>query len=174
MYQKCIAKMAGRTVAEISPAVVQLHEAITTEWSRRTGSLLAGEGYFKWPTTEAPQGDGGLTGHMWRSVGMLSTLGYHVGSTEGLREVERRLLLDQAFFIFLPPLNDASYMAEWGPPKSARRLRKLAETIAALTRNAKRRRLRDLQAACNDWEDDLRFLHDNYYVGHFGFGWPRT
>ncbi len=105
---------------------------------------------------------------------MLSALGYHVGSTEGLPEVERRFLLDQVFVICLPPLNDYGYMLEWNAPKSPGRLKKLAETLAALTRNAKRRKSKDLQLACDDWQADLDYLYAKYYVHQFRFGWPTT
>ena len=174
IYQKCAKKMAGHTSPEISPAVLSLHAAILKEWERRTRSLLADDGYFKWPTTDAPIGDGTLSGSAWRAVGMLSALGYHVGITEGLPEIERQFLLDQMFEICLPPLNDRSYMLEWGTQKTAARLRKLAETIAALTRNAKRRKSHDLQVACNHWESDLAYLYGKYYVRHFRFSWPAT
>lgn len=179
MYQKCAKKMAGRAPAEISPAVLNLHRAILTEWERRTNSLLANDGYFKWPTTDAPPGDGNLSGSAWHAVGMLSALGYHVGVTEGISDIERRFLLDEMFGIRLPPLNSYSYMLAWGAPKTAARLKKLAETIAALTRNAKRRRSRDLQIACEDWESDLNYLYDKYYVRQyyvrqFRFAWPTT
>jgi hypothetical protein len=174
IYQKCARKMAGHTASEISPAVLSLHSAILKEWERRTSSLLADDGYFKWPTTDAPLGDKTLSGSAWRAVGMLSALGYHVGITEGLPGVERQFLLDQMFEIRLPPLNDQLYMLEWGLPRTAPRLKKLAETIAALTRNAKRRKSQDLQVACDHWESDLDYLYAKYYVRHFRFSWPAT
>jgi hypothetical protein len=173
MFRKCAKKMAGRKPAEISPAVLSLHAAILEEWQRRASSLLADDGYFKWPTTEAPPGDGSVSGSTWRAIGMLSEMGYHVGTTEGLPYVERRFILDQVHDICLPPLNDRFYMLEWGEPRTPGRLRKTAETIAALARNAKRRRL-DLQAACDDWEGDLDYLYTKYYVGRYRFAWPKT
>jgi hypothetical protein len=172
MYKKCCAKMAVRNRSATSAAIASLHEAILDEWDRRARSLLAEDGYFEWPTTDAPLGDGAFSASTWRSVGMLSALGYHVGVTEGLPAIQRRFLLDQMFEIRLPPLNDARYMLEWGAPRTAGRLQKLAETIAALTRNAKRRTSQDLHVACDDWELDLDYLYAKYYVGHFRFSWP--
>ena len=58
--------------------------------------------------------------------------------------------------------------------RAAARLKKMAETIAALARNAKRRNNASLDQAIRDWEHDLSFLYHTYYVGHFGFGWPST
>ena len=57
---------------------------------------------------------------------------------------------------------------------SAQRLRKLAETIAALTRNAKRRRDSIMATAIEHWEQDLEFLYYEFYVEKFYFGWPTT
>jgi hypothetical protein len=166
--------MDGRNPAEISSAVLNLRDAILREWQKRTRSLISGDDYFEWPTTDAPKGDGYLSAESWRAVGMLSALGYHVGSTYNLSESERRHLLDQVLVIPLPPLNDALYMREWAAPKSAARLKKLAETIAALTRNAKRRNSNWLQTACGEWESDLDYLHKSYYIGRFHFDWPVT
>lgn len=50
----------------------------------------------------------------------------------------------------------------------------MAETIAALVRNAKHRRDTRMKAAIRDWEQDLKQLHDESYVGTFSFGWPTT
>ena len=32
----------------------------------------------------------------------------------------------------------------------------------------------DMADAITDWEDDLRYLYDTYYVGHFNFAWPSS
>jgi hypothetical protein len=172
MYKNCVRRMVGRKSAKISPSVKRLHQAITEEWLRRTEMPAVDGEYFKWPTTEASSGNGRLSASAWRAVGMLSAIGYHVGRLQGVTENERHFLLDQLFSINLPPLNDRSYMREWASPSSSARLRKLAETIAALTRNAKRRSSQNMQDACDDWEIDLTYLHKKYYVGHFGFDWP--
>lgn len=52
------------------------------------------------------------------------------------------------------------------------RLKKMAESIAAFARNAKRKRTSVLDDAVVDWEADLRFLFETYYVGKFRFEWP--
>jgi hypothetical protein len=50
----------------------------------------------------------------------------------------------------------------------------MAETIAALARNAKRRADVGMEGAIEDWEDDLDFLFRAFYRGRFRFGWPRS
>lgn len=148
-----------------------LLRAIVAHWQVRR-PVIADTEIFPWPSTEAPGGDGSLTGTFCRSAGMLSFVGYRVGATAGKPNGERRLILSGVFSFPLLPVFDAPYMSEWGAPASSKRLRKIAETIAALARNAKRRRGQNLEAAISHWESDLDFLHESYYVGRFGFEWP--
>lgn len=105
---------------------------------------------------------------------MLSFLGYHVGEMQPTPKGVRWCILEYAFECHLPPLDDRVYLLEWGEPKSARRLNKLANTLASLTRNAKRRDTLSLARAIDDWEHDLVLLRDRYYVDFFHFGWPET
>jgi hypothetical protein len=105
---------------------------------------------------------------------MLSYLEYRVGRTHGLSTSVRQELLSRVFSGALPPVFDRAYMDEWGPPSSAQRLRKLAETLAAFCRNAKRRDTDAMRDAIRDWEGDVNFLYEEYYVGYFHFEWPTT
>ena len=105
---------------------------------------------------------------------MLSLLGYHVGETLPLRPTLRESILEYVFEHHLPPVGDVAYFGEWGEPQSPRRLRKLANTLASLTRNAKRRDPLRFSRAIDEWEDDLTLLHEKYYVRLFHFGWPVT
>ena len=50
----------------------------------------------------------------------------------------------------------------------------MANTLAALTRNAKRRDTMSYAKAIDDWESDLALLRDKYYLDFFHFGWPAT
>ena len=65
-------------------------------------------------------------------------------------------------------------MNEWGMPYSPKRLQKMANSIASFARNAKRRHDTKMDNAISEWETDLRFLYEKFYVGRFGFGWPST
>lgn len=106
---------------------------------------------------------------------MLRFLGYHVGH-QGVEPEARKQLLSRVFRGDLPPFHSPRYMAEWGKPQSALRLRKIAESIAAFARNNKRRHDPSLDQAIADWEADLEFLYDEFYAGyfHFDFHWPST
>ena len=129
---------------------------------------------FRWPTTNAPAGDRAFPDSVFKvRHGILSALGYHVGAS-GLGEAQRRALLDRAYSASLPSFRDSSYASEWGTLRSGARLRKMANTIAALTRNAKRRRTQKMRVAVEQWESDLRYLKRRYYDGMYEFRWPRT
>jgi hypothetical protein len=105
---------------------------------------------------------------------MLSFLGYHVGETQPTPRNKRQRILEYVFECHLPPLIDCAYHSEWGNPSAPQRLRKLANSLASFTRNAKRKDEDMFARAIDDWEEDLAFLHDRYYVRAFHFAWPDT
>jgi hypothetical protein len=146
--------------------------AIRVEWERRSKQAFDPNDVFPWPSTTADGGSGNLSTEDWTEEGVFSCLGYRVGVTNGRPSNVRERILSEIFDGPLPPVFMSGYLAEWGRPASSGRLRKMAETIAALTRNARRRRDDKLRAAIRDWQQDLGFLHDEYYVGKFHFAWP--
>jgi hypothetical protein len=149
-------------------------DALQAEFSRRHNLAIKDPDHFDWPSTDAPGGARTLGALRSPAEGMLSWLGYHVGATKGEPENHRRFILDTVFSSELPPVDSLTYVLSWGHPSSSQRLHKLADTIAALVRNAKRRRRRNLGQACAEWEEDLLYLYDRYYVGHFRFAWPES
>lgn len=158
--------------SELTEQQRRFRNALLAEWSRRAAEALKNPAHFDWPTTDAKGGDGSIAGATWPGEGMLSYLGYRVGVTQGLTESARRQILDVLFSAALPPINGPIYMREWDKPHSPMRLRKLAETLASLTRNAKRKKGANMDSAIADWERDLQYLYTQYYVGRFAFAWP--
>jgi hypothetical protein len=150
----------------------KVRDEISLSWRR----LADQSEWFAWPSTAVARGptNGKLSGSDWRPQGMLSLLGYHVGETLALHPSIRESVLEYAFEYHLPPIGDLTYFDEWSEPRSARRLQKLANTLASLTRNAKRRDPLKLSRAIDEWEQDLMFLSQQYYVHLFHFGWPAT
>ncbi|MBM1170209.1 hypothetical protein [Microvirga arabica] len=151
-----------------------LLDAIGQEWLRRRLDPINPDAYFVWPSTDAKAGRHGIDTKGWLPEGMLQAMGYKVGRAEGLASSQRKLILTEIFKGHLPPLFPSRYLDEWDAPGTALRLRKLAETIASLTRNAKRRRDARMETAIQHWEQDLRFLYEKFYVGAFRFAWPDT
>lgn len=154
-------------------ALIAFRTALTDEWARRLAIAEADPRAFPWPTTKAPKGKSGLDSGNWHLIGMLSYLGYRVGATAGVSVGIRHQILDICFDAPLPPINGMDYMRSWGPPGTTVRLRKLANELASFARNGKRKRNANLSNAVADWEADLKYLYQHYYVGRFRFSWPR-
>ncbi|NNH32999.1 hypothetical protein C9413_27260 [Rhizobium sp. SEMIA 4085] len=156
-------------------ATEQVRKKALVQLAKIESELLSlSEEYFKWPSTEALNGSGSLNSFDAPKDGILSFFGYQVGRGSVLTSSTRYAILDRVFTLVLPPILPSWHMDSWGTPESSRRLRKMAETIAALARNAKHRRSPSYDQAVGDWEQDLQRLHDTHYVGRFDFGWPVT
>lgn len=145
-------------------------DAIEGEWRRRTILARLDPGHFQWPSTHASPGTGAF-GSIEHDKGMLSYLGYHVGKTGEPSALKRQRLLARVFEGQLPPVNGPDYMESWGDRGSRRRLEKMAESIAAALKSAKRWSAA-YSMAIEHWDEDLSYLHATFYVGRFGFGWP--
>ena len=147
-------------------------DAIKKEWERRQRLPSDPSQYFEWPSTEARGGDGSIDARGWLPEGVLKFMGYTVGANEGLATNLRQRILDEIFHAPVPPIFPSQYVNEWDASGTSWRLRKMAETIAALTRNAKRRRDAKMATAIDCWERDLEYLYYGYYVDKFHFAWP--
>lgn len=113
--------------------------------------------------------------HFAHSTGLLTFMGYHVGQGSPLLPPRRREILQYILLGRLPNVNDRLYMQEWGEPGTDHRLRKLANTLATLARNARRRRSESWHQAIYEWEEDLRFIKQTYYDTHArDWRWPET
>lgn len=157
-----------------APPFIAFRTALIREWAKRLAIAEADPRAFPWPTTKAAKGKSGLDSGDWHLIGMLSYLGYRVGTTAGVSAGIRHQILDLCFDGPLPPINGLAYMSGWGAPGSTIRLRKLANELASFARNGKRKHSANLSSAVADWEADLNYLYRQYYVGRFRFAWPRT
>jgi len=128
--------------------------------------------YFRWPNTDADGGDGMLSDNHWPQEGLLAHMGYHVGDS-GEPMGRRQKILDRVYESTLPRVVNTEYMAEWGEPSSAVRLKKMAQSIAAFCRNQKRKS-GDRSSSVKDWEADLAYLKWKFYEGIYSFDWPRS
>lgn len=145
-----------------------------TELREYVRFLLSAVGHpFRWPSTDAPPARNALAQGVFEiDIGLLRTMGYRVG-VEGIGESKRRAILDDIYLHELYLLRGHPQQKQWGKPQTAERLRRLANTIAAFTRNAKRMRQPALVAIA-EWEADLRYLRKTHYAGVYDFQWPST
>ena len=129
---------------------------------------------FRWPTTDGEPGNNPISPFDAPEIGMLKLLGYTVGRN-GLSRSGRRKILDDIYRMRLPIRVSNEYMDEGSVPNGGRRLQKIAESIAAFTRNAKRDRRQDKLLAIEHWEADLAYMKKSFYDGsRWSFEWPTT
>lgn len=172
MWKNAVRIIGDESQADRHQEAAVLATEISKEWDRRA-RMLTDDAYFRWPTTDAPGGGRGQQYRNLRQEGMLKYLEYKVGK-ESEPSPYRHALLSRVFENSLPPVFDRPYMAEWGPNASSTRLHKMAHCLASFARNFKYQDNDKYDEAIRHWEQDLEFLHDRYYVGRFGFGWPAT
>jgi len=174
LWQNALRVLSDQDKSRLHAEARQVIEVINAEWVRRRRGPVDPDEIFDWPTTDAEPGAGGLNTEDWIKKGVFHFLGYRVGNTDGEPQRVREHILAHIFSGPIPPVFPTFYLDEWAHPNSAARLQKMAETIAALTRNARRRRDSVMNAAIRDWERDLDFLYWEYYVGKFQFAWPAS
>lgn len=152
-----------------------LLKLINNEWIRRFKGKVSKDGYFVWPKTSFVSSSLYASkihkSEIPQSEGVLSFFGYRVGKSQGLNCNHRQVLLMEIFNAVIPPFFPLPYLQEWGMPGTSSRLKKMANTIAAEVRNAKRRTA-DIDQAISEWEADLLYLYQTLYVGKFRFKWP--
>lgn len=145
----------------------RVKDSIYKVWVKKFGGINDNNGYFKWPSTMADYGNGKLSQNGWEIEGVLSFFGYRVGHTQGKSMAVRQAILTEVFLGVIPPVFSRFYLSEWRSSKSAGRLRKMAETLASLTRNAKRKKNSDMSLSISQWEEDLSFLFRKFYIPMF-------
>jgi hypothetical protein len=161
----------GSDPFDAGPAVLEAFKA------GHPGLEFVAEGWRGWVTTQVlvnrhTASSESMENTAWNKESPLHALGYQVGEKGG-PAYERQRILRQAFEEPLPRVGPPSYVAEWGEPKTAKRLKKMAELIAANCRNMKKKR-NPSEQAIEDWEEDLGWLCSTLYHGHFQFSWPDT
>lgn len=174
LWRNAIAISANPKRRKMHAEAEAVLKAIRIDWIRRKQEQGVHRYPFRWPTTDANPGTGGIASQHWLEEGVLKEMGYQVGSVKGISKSARERILKEIFSGPLPPAFPPEHLREWSEPLSPGRLQKMAECIAAFARNANRRRDSKMSNAIRDWESDLEFLHEEYYVGKFWFAWPST
>ena len=119
--------------------------AIECEWKNRLD--LARSGLYKY---EQPQ------------IGMLATLGYHVGNTEGEPTPIRRMILKNLLERQLPIVESPAYTDEWGPPNSPTRYWKLVRFLGGQLSNPRNENAPNMGKAMIEWSEDLEWVEKSF------------
>jgi hypothetical protein len=129
---------------------------------RQNTRRLLREGNPEWPPSALVLRGEGLSGKVFPyAQGMLSFMGYRVGSNSSLTTMQRRGILTYVYLGELPRLENEYYMKEWGSPGSRKRLNKMKNAIMAFLRNAQRRRS-NMAIAIHEWQEDLQFIYQAF------------
>jgi len=171
LWKNAIRILNDTSKSPLHAAARTIAKAVAADWLRRSRAPIPPDELFAWPETNANAGHGQLDTTAWVREGVLQFMGYKVGH-QGETLFMRQAILSLVFSECIPPVFSRAYLEEWGDPSTVQRLKKLADTIASLARNAKRRRTQAMDQAVRDWEADLEFLYYEYYVGRFSFAWP--
>ena len=129
-------------------------------------------GQWPWPTTSVSPRKGPRTAalqHFSHEESGLYLCGYRVG-LHAMSDVNRQRLLRDIFMRALPRSVRRMHGDAYGEPQSCQRLRKMAEVMAANCRNFKRIDRSKYAAAIHDYERDLEFLYQTFYLNRFP--WP--
>ena len=114
-----------------------------------------------------------------KTESLLKTYGYTVGKKDGKPQPERMFILSNIYENEITSFAKKKHqddIDDYGKPNSAQRLKKIADTIAAIARSRKRDMGKDNAQAISDWEDDLAKLKVKYYDGKYDydFKFPTT
>jgi len=95
-------------------------------------------------------------------------MGYRVGIS-GVGKSKRQALLQDAYSRELPKINSREYMAAWGKPNTATRLKTIACSLAEFTKSHKKNDSNMYAVAIRDWQTDLTHLRATFYEGKYSF-----
>ncbi len=127
---------------------------------RESHRQLVKSGEPEWPKQAITTRGDALSGKVFPyEQGMLSFMGYKVGTGSSLTTMERRKILTYVYLGVLPTVINDDYTWQWGTPGSRKRLVKLKNTLMSFVRNAQRRS-GNMHVAIDEWQEDLRFIHE--------------
>jgi len=143
-------------------AAATMIEPIHEEWDRRRGQPpRAGDLARDWQADEAGR----------RPESPLSAHGYHVGRRSKLPTKLRQEILRRCVDEPLMPVFTPAYLADWGAPRTVRRLQKVLSLIDAQIRPNTTQA--DKQDAIFEWRSDIEHLK-SLYASKVDIRWPRT
>ncbi len=111
-----------------------------------------------------------------RDQSPLHAYGYSVGNSSPLSDLERTLLLISFYNAdYSVEITDIELKKDWGDPKSARRLQRIATHLqSAINLRYARKNNSSFKQAMTHWFNDLEYLKRMVYIPYgFKFEWPQ-
>lgn len=93
-------------------------------------------------------------------IGVMASMGYHVGVTQGKKPRIRRRILDDIYSGPIVMVGSLEHMDEWGEDCSTKRLKKLKRNLKSFITSNKNRKF--LETAVKEWQEDLEYLEKEY------------
>ena len=95
-------------------------------------------------------------------TGMLATLGYHVGNTEGIKTPIRRRILKHLLERQLPMVQSPAYTDEWGAPNSSQRYKKLIRFLESQLDNPHNNNRPNMERSMIEWREDVEWIQTTF------------
>ena len=89
--------------------------------------------------------------------GLMSTMGYRVGDTQGIKAPYRRMIMKEILEGPIPFVGNPAYMLEWGSDGSIERYNKMKRF---LTSEIKMPMQKNNYRAISEWKEDLQWLEE--------------
>lgn len=136
LYRNCLAAILQDKPTKARAQ--EIIEEINAVWQARLSAAVKGD--YK---AESPE------------IGVLKTIGYHVGN-DGPRTQARWRLLDYVMSNVLPFVGSPAHMHEWGEPNSLTRYRKLHRALASFRTRAGNQP--HLVESHRKWDEDIDYI----------------
>lgn len=89
--------------------------------------------------------------------GLMSTMGYRVGDTQGIKAPYRRMIMKEILEGPIPFVGNPSYMREWGSDGSIERYNKMKRFLKS---EIKMPMQKNNYRAISEWKEDLKWLEE--------------
>ena len=89
--------------------------------------------------------------------GLMSTMGYRVGDTQGIKAEYRKLIMSEILEGPIPFVNSPAYMREWGSDGSIERYNKMKRFLKSEINSPVQK---NNYRAISEWKEDLQWLEE--------------
>ena len=136
-YRSLMRKYSSESSNDKKEDMKQIIDLIKAEWAKRNDQDVDAI------SSAAP------------SQGMMSTMDYRVGDTQGVKKEYRRQIIKEILSSSLPFVESPAYMSEWGDPCSEERYNKIKNFLFGQINNPLQRKN---YRAISEWKEDLDWL----------------